>query len=137
MSEASFNPAEKVILEAEPNPRPAPSSEPGRVQIRESGTDALVIEAEVAQPAILLVTDNYDSAWRARALPGSSQQRYEVMPADYTLRAIPLAAGHHRILMEYAPEGFRIGRWISIAAAAGYLVAIALVLLKAERPTSK
>ena len=40
------------------------------------------------------------------------------MPADYTLRAIPLSAGQAPILLEYMPDGFRIGRWISIVAAA-------------------
>jgi hypothetical protein len=133
----SFDPAQKVILESRPDLEPAPANTPGQARVVKSSTDFLDIEADLEKPAILLVTDNYDKAWRARALPGSSQSRYEVMPADYTLRAIPLTAGHHRILMEYAPEGFRIGRWISIVSAAGYLVAIALVLLKAERPTSK
>ena len=54
------------------------------------------------------------------------------MPADYTLRAIPLSAGHHAILMEYVPKGFRIGRWISIVSAAAYLVALALTLRNAK-----
>jgi hypothetical protein len=126
----SFDPEQKVILESKPNPEPALSGEPGKVELKESGTDFLTIEADLAQPAILLVTDNYDTSWRARGLPASSQSRYEVMPADYTLRAIPVAAGHHEIRLEYMPAGFRIGRWISIVAAAGYLVALALYILR-------
>ena len=134
MSRRSFDPAQEVILESPPDPAPAPSAEPGHAEVTESGTDSLVIEADLSQPAILLVTDNYDKAWRARGLPGSSQSRYRVMPADYTLRAIPLSAGHHAILMEYAPEGFRIGRWVSIVSAAAYLVALALTVKNAKRP---
>ena len=42
--------------------------------------------------AVLLVTDAYAKGWRARALPGSAQATYDVLPADYTLRGIPLAA---------------------------------------------
>jgi hypothetical protein len=129
-----FDPAQEVILESRPDPAPAPSAEPGQARVTDSSTDSLVIEADLVQPAILLVTDNYDKAWRARGLPGSSQSRYEVMPADYTLRAIPLSAGHHAILMEYAPEGFRIGRWISIVSAAAYLAALALTVKNAKRP---
>ncbi len=133
MSRPSFDPAREVILESRPDPEPAASSEMGQAKVTESSTDSLVIEADLAQPAILLVTDNYDTGWRARGLPGSSQSRYEVMPADYTLRAIPLSAGRHVILMEYAPEGFRIGRWISIVSAAGYLIALIFTVKNAKR----
>ena len=133
MLRPSFDPAREVILESRPDPEPARSGEPGQAKVTESSTDSMVIEADLAQPAILLVTDNYDKAWRARGLPRSSQSRYEVMPADYTLRAIPLSAGHHAILMEYTPKGFRIGRWISIVSAAGYLVALALTMRNTKR----
>ncbi len=132
MLKRPFDPAQEVILESQPDPAPERSAEPGQARVKASGTDSLVIEADLARPAILLVTDNYDKAWRARALPGSSQSRYQVMPADYTLRAIPLSAGHHAILMEYAPEGFRIGRWISIVSAAAYLVALAITVKNAK-----
>jgi hypothetical protein len=128
----SFDPAQKVILESPPDPEPTPSGEAGKAEVTESRTDFMVIEADLEKPAILLVTDNYDKSWEARALPGSSQSRYEVMPANYTLRAIPLAAGHHEIRMEYMPKGFRTGRWISIVAAAGYAVALALAVKSAK-----
>jgi uncharacterized membrane protein YfhO len=70
----------------------------------------------------LLITDSYSRGWRALALPGSTQARYEVMPANYCLRAIPLAAGHHLLRLEYSPLGFRVGKVISIAALAVFIV---------------
>jgi hypothetical protein len=133
----SFDPAQKVILESPPDPAPVPSDEPGQAQVVRSSTDLLEITADLEKPAILLVTDNYDAAWQARGLPGSSQLRYKVMPADYTLRAIPLAAGHHEIRLEYMPTGFRIGRWISIVAAAGYVVALGLTMKKRKATNEK
>jgi hypothetical protein len=48
-------------------------------------------------------------------------------------RAVPLQAGHHKILMEYAPRGFRIGRWISIVAVAGWLLALGWLLARKRR----
>jgi len=130
MAAPSFDPAGKVILESEPDPKPLPSNEPEDVRVIESGADFLKITAVLEKPAILLVTDNYAPGWRAGSLPGSSQSQYRVMPANYTLRAIPLSAGKHRILLEYLPTGFRVGRWISIASLALYLAAVAWALAK-------
>ena len=77
---------------------------------------------------LLLVTDAYSRYWRAVPMPGSSQDEYHLMPADYTLMAVPLAAGHHQLRIEYAPPGWLIGRWISLAALLIYLIAVAIFL---------
>ena len=67
--------------------------------------------------------------WRATGLPGSSQRDYQVMPADYTLMAIPLSAGTHLLRLDYAPSGWIIGRWISLAGLLIYLTALTWWLL--------
>jgi len=49
-----------------------------------------------------------------------------VLRANGVIRAVPLAAGKHTILLEYAPASYRIGRWvscISMAVFAGVAVA--------------
>jgi uncharacterized membrane protein YfhO len=79
------------------------------------------IEADLPQPAILLVTDAYSSGWRARPLAGGNQAHYQVLPADYVLRAIPLGRGHHHLRLEYLPSAFVAGKWISILAGLVYL----------------
>jgi Bacterial membrane protein YfhO len=127
----SFDPTREVILERQPEPRPAPSESPGTARIVKGSTDALTIEANVNQPAILLITDVYTPNWRAVSLPGSVQSKYELLPANYIFRAVPLAAGHHRFRVEYAPPGFTIGKWISIAAAILFVVACARLALQA------
>jgi uncharacterized membrane protein YfhO len=76
----------------------------------------------VAAPTLLFITDAYSSGWRALPLAGSSQSRYQIMPANHCLRAIPLAAGRHLIRLEYSPLGFRVGRVVSFAALAVYLL---------------
>jgi hypothetical protein len=109
-----FDPKREVILEWEPDPKPLPNDNPGAANIVQESTDALTIEADVNQPSILLITDVYAPEWRAVSFSGSVQSKYEVMPANYFLRAVPLAAGHHRFKVEYAPREFTIGKWISI-----------------------
>ncbi len=116
MDQEAFNPGEEVILESAPNPAPAPTTEQGTVKLIDSSTDHLTIEANLPSPAILLITDGYSPGWRARGLAGTSQPVYQVMPADYCLRAIPLAAGAHRLRVEYLPRAFVIGKWVSLGA---------------------
>jgi hypothetical protein len=111
-----FDPRRTVLLEREPDPRPAPATDPGRVRVTASSADHFTVEADLAAPAILLVTDAYSRDWHARALPGSSQAAYDVLPADYVVRATPLAAGRHRIQFDYEPRGLAAGLWVSALA---------------------
>jgi len=111
-----FDPASTAILEREPRPAPEPVRGPERVELVDESTDQLTIEAQLSAPGLLLVTDGYSEGWVARALPGSAQADYQVLPADYVLRAVPLQAGRHRLRLEYAPAGFRRGAWISSVA---------------------
>ena len=116
MADPEFDPRKEVILEREPQPAPAAGLEQGRATILREGTDFMEIEAHVGQPSVLLVTDAWTPAWRAVALENGDTRRYEVMPANYALRAIPLERGRHRLRLEYAPAAFRTGALISLVA---------------------
>jgi len=122
MRSGSFDPRQEVILEREPTPRPSESEHAGTAMVVASSTDWIEIEAEVAAPSVLLITDVYTPAWRAVALPGSSQVRYELMPANYVLRAVPLAVGRHRFRVEYVPTAFTVGKWVSGTAWIGFVI---------------
>jgi len=121
LGDPAFDPTRTVVLEEEPNPMPAPGGPKGTARILDCSTDHLAVEADLPAPAILLITDAYAEDWKARPLPGSVQQEYDVMPANYCLQGIPLSAGRHRLRLEYAPPAFRIGAWISIASLAAYV----------------
>ncbi len=124
MSQPEFDPQKTVILESRPDPEPVQSAQRGVGRIVEESTDHMVIEADLDSPSILVITDAYSEGWRAQPLAGSVQAGYEIMPANYILRAIPLEAGHHHFRVEYAPPGFRIGRWVSLASLLFYGVAV-------------
>jgi hypothetical protein len=121
LNSPTFNSNQTVVLESQPQPLPQPSDKPGTAKIVDESTDYLTIEADINSPAILLVTDAYHPNWRAEPLAGSCQKEYQVMPANYILRAVPLQAGHHIFRMEYRPKAFVIGMWISIVSLAAYL----------------
>jgi hypothetical protein len=129
----NFDPAKQVILEQEPDVHPLPTDQTGTVRLIDSSTDRLTIEADVPNPCILLITDGYSKDWHARALPGGVQQQYQVLPANYVLRAIPLGTGHHSIRLEYRPRLFVIGGWVSLLSLGGLAVTTGYALLKRRR----
>jgi hypothetical protein len=133
MGAAAFDPRREVILERAPEPAPVPAATPGRARILREGTDFMEIEAEIESPSVLLVTDAWTPAWRAVALEPAAAQRYELMPANYTLRAVPLDRGRHRLRLEYAPPAFRTGLLVSAAAWVAWLVAAAWLLRRGAR----
>ncbi len=118
MAKPNFNPQQTVLLETQPaTPFSATGGAPvGKVTVSDVTGDSLTIEADTPAPAILLITDLYSRDWRVRALPGSAQTHYDLLPGDYILRAIPLAAGHHHLVVEYAPPSFYWGLLVSGAA---------------------
>ena len=95
-----FEPSREVVLETAPVPIPTGSAPAGVVRLVAETTDSLTIEADLEAPAILLVTDAYSDGWNARSLlPGrgnTSPMHYQVLPADYCLRGIPLGGGPPR-----------------------------------------
>jgi hypothetical protein len=134
LTNATFNPREEVLLESVPEPPPASSNSPaGRAVIETSTTDSLTISADLESPALLLITDNYLAGWRARPLPGTVQADYRVMPANYCLQAIPLAAGHHSLRVEYLPRAFVLGERISLVSLVVFAALCVLSLLRARR----
>ncbi|MEN6385620.1 MAG: hypothetical protein ABFD79_10525 [Phycisphaerales bacterium] len=117
----AFDPNKTVILESQPMYLPQPSTQQEIIKIVDESTDHLTIEVEINSPAILLITDAYHPNWKIKSLPGSSQSKYEIMPADYVLRAVPLEKGKHLFRMEYRPSVFIVGMWISIISLATFV----------------
>ncbi|HLE16886.1 MAG TPA: hypothetical protein VI728_01230, partial [Syntrophales bacterium] len=68
-----------------------------------------------------------------RSLNPSFQSKYEIMPANYTMMAIPLAAGEHLLRVEYRPLPFVIGAWVSAIAWLGFGGLLGLVWIGQRR----
>ncbi len=127
MRDPAFDPGRTVILETRPDPSPDPGDASGMAEVIAETSDSLTIEANLPKAAVLLVSDTYCTGWQARSLlpaATNAQTRYTVVPADYCLRAIPMAAGHHRLLLEYRPRAFVIGCWTTATALIVYAVLI-------------
>jgi len=133
MGSKRFEPRELAVLESPPDIEPPRIPFMGTVKLVDSSTDHLVVEAETPTPAILLITDAYSRHWRARPLIEGGQRSYRVMPANYCLQGVPLKAGRHRILIEYAPSAFRIGKWVSILSLAVYAAVWIILVIRRRR----
>lgn len=129
MRQPGFDPSRQLILEQEPLPKPVGWAPDGAVRVTASATDWMEIEADLKSPAILLMTEVYTDSWRAVALAGSAQQHYQLMPANYILRAIPLSAGNHKIRVEYAPIAFRVGLLITVGAWVIFLAVVTVWMM--------
>jgi hypothetical protein len=129
----SLDPHRTVLLEEAPVPAPDPDGQGGSVRLLDESSDHLTLEVRLDSPAILLVSDAYSTGWRARPAGPSAQERYDVLPADYVLRAVPLAAGEHEIRMEYAPLAWRAGRWVSALSAVVFAGVVVLHFVRARR----
>jgi hypothetical protein len=125
--DAGFDPRRVVILEARPDLPRVPASAPAprdRVRVIGQSTDHYDLEVDVQTRTILVITDAYSSGWRAVPLPGSSQASYQLLPANYVLRGVPLAPGRHRLRVEYAPFAQRAGIAISAVSGVAFLAAV-------------
>jgi len=98
--------------------------------VLDTASDNFTIKANLAMPAMLLITDNYSRGWRVLSLNPSLQLQYEIMPANYTLMAIPLAAGEHLLRIEYRPLPFIIGVWVAAIAWLGFGGLVGLVWIR-------
>ncbi|MGA8007498.1 MAG: hypothetical protein WCA17_15520, partial [Burkholderiales bacterium] len=137
MGAASFDPRTEAILEQQPDPVPVAGGERGQAAIVREGTDFMDIEADVASPSLLVVTDAWAEGWRAVPLDGSSQSSYRLMPADYALRAVALGRGHHHFRIEYAPRLFYVGVVVSALAWPVWLLGLWLLPRRKKRARSE
>jgi hypothetical protein len=122
----SFDPKKEVILEQDPLLPPDFGDTQYQIRLLNHSTDHWTLEIMTTRSSVLVMTDAYSKDWRVQALPGSVQTNYDLLPADYALRGIPLAPGRHIIRIEYIPAGFHLGLLISGLS----LLALAVVLLK-------
>ena len=121
MGKTDFEPERTVILEEEPDPKPAPyqqGSAAGTARILHTSPDSLLIEATLRRPALLLLTEAFSKGWTIVSDDAGKEnkplQNYKVLPANYVLRVVPLTSGTHRFWMRYEPRAFSQGRAVSL-----------------------
>jgi len=101
---------------------PPPADSAPDVRIAEYGDNRIAIDAATATDGILVLSEMYYPGWTA-TVDGVQEK---ILRADYTLRALALRAGKHRVVFDFTPPPFVAGAWISgstvIACLAGLLL---------------
>ena len=78
------------------------------VRIVGYGPNEIRLETDGTAPGILVLSEVYYPGWRAWVDDGEVQ----VLRADFLFRALPVAAGTHRVRLLYDPLSFKIGEAI-------------------------
>ena len=68
------------------------------------------LSVETGKAGYLVLSEVYYPGWRATV----DGVETDIMRCDWCLRAIPLSAGRHAVVLEFSPPSFRTGAWISL-----------------------
>jgi hypothetical protein len=122
LMDPAFDPASVVLL-AEPPPTPLGGGVPdGEVVWLERTPDVQRLRVRTDREALLVMADNWYGAWEATV----AGEPRPVLRAYHTLRAVPVPAGEHEVVLRYAwggPAraglGLTLAAWLAIALVAG------------------
>jgi hypothetical protein len=112
MESDAFDPARTLALE-EPGGLSLHDSvrhDDARAVITSYATGAIAVDASTPRDGYLLLSEIYYPGWKAY-VDGAVTK---IFRADWTLRAIPVKSGAHRIDVRFEPDSFRRGMWISL-----------------------
>ncbi|HKI20692.1 MAG TPA: YfhO family protein, partial [Isosphaeraceae bacterium] len=98
-----------LVVEDPTHPLPTASAVLGTAQIVEEIPDRVVVEADAATPAYLVLSDTFDPGWSATV----DGQPAPIRPAYVAFRAVYLSEGKHTIVFTYRPAGFVLGLGLS------------------------
>jgi len=138
MKRPDFDPHRTVILEEEPQDwqgsvDPSDTTSPGQVQITRYEPNVIEIAADVKRPAVLVLSENWYPYYRAW-VDGSERKVYR---ADYTLRAVTLEPGQHKVVFRFRSPYVTAGVWITIVALGLVGLAVVLSLVAARKKKSQ
>ena len=81
------------------------------MQWEERGNEHFSLRVTADRPALLVVTDNYYPAWKARV----DGRETPVVRTNYTFRGVPVGAGEHTVEFYYDGGYLRGASFASIA----------------------
>jgi hypothetical protein len=123
LMQPGFDPRKAVILEEGVSAQSVPTipedtDTPPPVVFDRYEPNYIRLQAALARPGWLVLTDTYYPGWKVRV----EGQMGRILPADYIFRAVSLEPGSHVVEFIYRPISFLLGVAISVLALALLLV---------------
>jgi len=113
LHDPAFDPASEVLLATDSLPgQPSAAADADAVQLLKYDSQEVAIEVRAAADGYLVLTDSWYPGWQAK-VDGKDAQ---ILRADLIFRAVFLPAGEHVVEFVYAPQSFRLGLWVGLAA---------------------
>lgn len=121
----TIDPGRYAVADARFRPllgEPRPSAAANTISLTSYAPDRLEYDADCAEGALAVFSEIYYPAGWTATIDGKPAELGRV---DYLLRALPVPAGHHKIVMEFRPAS--IGRTNAVAYAAVSVVYLLLI----------
>lgn len=131
LKQPDFDPRTTVILEEQPSIQNSELSiqNSETVEITEYSPNKILCTANLEAPGFLVLSENWHPDWKVY-VDGKREKNYV---ADYTLRAVQLDKGEHKIEFDYAPFYFKLGALISLIAVLAVIGIIVLYIMSKFR----
>ncbi|MGA7415962.1 MAG: YfhO family protein, partial [Bryobacteraceae bacterium] len=112
-----------AIVDSPPaEPLGTPSAASDQIQFVSYGINRLELAVQSQSGGLLILSENYDSAWKA-TVNGRSAKVYR---ADGALRSVAVPTGSSRVIFEYAPRSVWMGAMFSLLTLLGVCTALIL-----------
>lgn len=109
LSDPAFDPRREVLVDAKITMNTDHTGASEATIIRYANTN-VVIDASLANPGVLVLTDSYYPGWKV-FIDG---RQGKIFRANHFFRGVRLAAGTHTVEFKYEPLSFAMGLWISL-----------------------
>jgi hypothetical protein len=119
MTAPDFDPGRTALL-LEPVPVRSVTSAGSSVRIVSYGLNEIEIEASIAQPCFLVLSELYYPDWKAEV----DGVQTTIHRADLLLRGMPLEPGEHKIRFYYYSRPLRVGLLLTVCASAFILASL-------------
>jgi hypothetical protein len=121
LADPRFSPTAEALVAAKDAPRfarfhPSATAPVGAARWSRSASDAMDVDVEARQEALLVVAEHFDPGWRA-TVDGATASTLRV---DDVAIGVPVPQGRHRVHLSFHPIGFAVGLWVFAATLAGF-----------------
>ena len=105
-----------------PAPEPVPGEALEKCEITAYEVNRVEFDVEAASNGILVLSDSYFPGWSASV----DGEEVPMVHANRVMRAVPVPAGQHKVVMTYLPTSFVVGAIVSAVSVLALIMAIVI-----------